>query len=206
MPLAKAVEAHTSLTTLHLSYNRLQDASVLASSLAMNRSSLVELNLDHNMLGEDTALALAAMLQTNRRLKLLDLNSNSLHDRGGVALARSLRDNTSLRRLGMARTGIGAETAESFLRTLQDNVTLCRLRLEANQPNLPGILERRCLYLVQANRSGRYLLRDGQGKRNNSDDTKGCNTGIWPFVLERLGPDMVFFFLREDPGLVPSNC
>jgi Ran GTPase-activating protein (RanGAP) involved in mRNA processing and transport len=206
-PLALAIESHFSLTTLHLSYNRLHDASVLAYSLAKNQSSLLELNLDHNALDTQTAFAMAKMLHTNTRLRTLQLNSNPLQDEGGAAIATALRHNTSLQSLGMARTGVASATVSSFIQTLGTNVTLTDLRLERNEPCLPTKISHHCLYIVQANNSGRYLLRDHkQNKKNDSnEDTSDYNNrGLWPLVLKGLEPSMIYFFLREKPSLVPS--
>ena len=62
IPLAYALRRHVSLKTIHLSYNQLKDATLLGVTLELNRSSLMELYLDHNRLDVDTAIALARAL------------------------------------------------------------------------------------------------------------------------------------------------
>lgn len=234
-PLANAIRRHVSLKTLHLSYNLLKDATSLGANLEMNQSSLKELYLDQNRLDNNTVVALARVIRQNDTLTLLQLNYNNIGDEGGKIIADALKDNTCLKTLGLAHNSLKSETASSLLRSLEcnRNVTLVRLFLHGN-PEFPKSLERTISYLVQANRAGRYLLRndDGESKsaiaendKRDSDNDKDKNEkkekknvtggggsdskrhvlGLWPLVLQRSEPDMVYFFLVQKPSLVRSS-
>jgi len=231
IPLAYALRRHVSLKTIHLSYNRLKDASSLGTSLELNLSSLTELYLDHNSLNVRTAHALARALRRNNKLSILQLNSNNLGDEGGRIIAEALRDNTGLKTLGLARNSLKSKTAVSLLKSLNfhGNVSLVSLSLDDN-PDFPVLSERFILYLVRANRAGRYLLRNDihtnasgeincnncsrrtatantcKGSNSHGDDgnreVRNYKSKLWPLVFERLEPDMIYFFLREKPRLI----
>jgi Ran GTPase-activating protein (RanGAP) involved in mRNA processing and transport len=218
LPLAHAIQCHVSLKILHLSYNRLSNATPLGVSLEMNQSSLVELHLDHNSLGADTARALARALTRNSRLKVLQLNSNQVLDEGGHDLAKALKDNSSLKTLGLARNQLGEGTARELLDALRSkNVSLTRLFLEENS-HVPTALAAQCLFLLKANKCGRYLLQETRNVQDSAVGSRGKASGssppspaggyrcsLWPLVLEDLEPSLIFFFLTEKPSLVPSH-
>mmetsp|Transcript_5108 Transcript_5108/g.14844 ORF Transcript_5108/g.14844 Transcript_5108/m.14844 type:complete len:339 (-) Transcript_5108:977-1993(-) len=184
LPLAYALRRHVSLKTIHLSYNQLVDATPLGRSLEQNLSSLAELYLDHNRLNTDTAVALSRALQHNNKLSVLQLDSNNIGDEGGALIAEALGINKRLKFLGLAQNSLKSKTASALLRTLDSNrnVSLEHLSLSDN-PHLPISAENTILYLVRANRAGRYLLRDdlpksirtGDGDRNYNDDTHSTN-------------------------------
>jgi len=168
-PLANAIRRHVSLKILHLSYNLLKDATSLGINLEMNQSSLKELYLDHNRLDSKTAVALARVIRQNDTLTVLQLNYNNIGDEGGKIIADALKDNTCLKTLGLAHNSLKSETASSLLQSLEcnRNVTLLCLFLGDN-PEFPKSLERTISYLVQANRAGRYLLRNDDGDESKS--------------------------------------
>lgn len=208
LPLAFAIHDHVSLSTLHLSYNKLADASPLKLCIDAQKSRLTELHLDHNLLTEKTAFALAEALEKNTSLLLLQLDSNRLGEAGGVAIAKALRKNTCLQTLGLQRNRLGTRTANALLDSLQtDNFSLHRLYLGVN-PDIPESIEAKCLRLVRANQCGRYLLRiEGreQDKDNYSERPNSHAKSLWPHILARREPDIVFFFLTVQPSLVPCN-
>jgi Leucine-rich repeat (LRR) protein len=216
LPLALAVEQNISLQTLHLSYNQLVDAPSLANCIS-HSSSLVEVHFDHNQLNEDTAMALAMNLSINTSLKVLNLDYNSIGERGGVAIAQALVQNKTLKTLALKRNRLGIHTTHAFLQALRENVSLQSLSLAVN-PDMPPTQVQICLHLIKANRDGRYLLYNkNKWKSCNQNSIDGCirrqdeqgessRKGLWPFVLARSDPDIIFFFLVEKPSLVPSRC
>merc|ERR1719464_17413 len=166
-PLSNAIRKHVSLKTLHLSYNRLKDVTPLGRNLEMNQSSLMELYLDHNQLGVETAVTLARVIRQNHKLTVLQLNSNNLGDKGGKIIAEALNGNTCLKTLGLAHNSLMSETGYSLMRSLEcnRNVTLVRLFLDEN-PKIPS-LEHNISYLLRANRAGRYLLQNDDNPLDN---------------------------------------
>lgn len=207
-PLGEALHSHVSLTTLHLSYNLLHDATPIASAIRMNQT-LTELHLDRNRLNPDMGVALAEALRQNRTLKVLQLGSNQVGEKGGIALAKALGEggNTSLKTLGLARNELGPGTADALLKALDDNhnnLTLTLLMVDQN-PHMPPLKVQKIQRLVNANQSGRYLLHISDYSDESAEKQAYSIQGLLPLVLVRLEPDMMFFFLCEKPSLVPLS-
>lgn len=111
----------SSLKTLHLSYNRLQQAGIaigmalkndidetgstlstittLKRGISSSSCSLQELYLDYNQLTTASACAIAEGLAENTTLKVLQLNYNKIGDIGGQAIAKALGKSNRRRRL-----------------------------------------------------------------------------------------------------------
>lgn len=191
LPFLLVLSRHPSLEFIHLSYNRLKSIPSIGIALRQN-SHLHELYLDYNRLSAQSAVALADGLRQNRTLRVLQLNSNRIGDAGGKALALALGENRSLRVLGMNQNHLGKATAVALSSSLEENLWLTNLQIDKN-PDLSRYAPL-LLYIVRTNKAGRYLLR----KR------KITMRSIWPLVLERLDCDMMYFFLKECPDLIPS--
>lgn len=193
LPFIPVLNGHPSLRIIYLSYNRLQAASAIGATLRRN-TTLLELYLDYNQLNTATAIALAYGLEKNQTLRVLQLNSNKIGDAGGKALALALRDNTCLKSLGMNRNQLGMSTGAAFLSVLEDNLSLTTIHIEENPDLVP--LAPIVKYMVRTNKAGRYLLKDNTGKFQS----------IWPLLLRRLDPDMMYFFLKENPdSIIPTR-
>mmetsp|Transcript_5977 Transcript_5977/g.17305 ORF Transcript_5977/g.17305 Transcript_5977/m.17305 type:complete len:313 (-) Transcript_5977:26-964(-) len=206
LPLALLLKEHSTLQLIHLSYNQLEDVSILKESLSQPTCVLQELHLDHNQLTTASAIALAEGLAQNPQscLKTLHLNSNRIGDKGGVALGKMLMSNTSLRKLCLAKNRLGRNSLQSFWQALHtNNTTLWELQLDDN-PKLHSFIQIKgqMQRYLQANRAGRYLL--------HQDPPPPLS--LWPHVLERctrqssscIPPrlsDPQFYFLQEVPAL-----
>lgn len=207
IPLARLLCHHSSLHVVHLSYNRLQDASCLGLALATN-TSLQELYLDYNQLSGSSVVAIAEGLaqNPNTKLQVLCLNSNRMGDIGGQALAQLLHTNRSLKTLRLANNRLGNATATTLLKALEmHNTTLTELGLEENPDMLTSprdneieswILLGRIQQLLDANQAGRYLL----------NYQPPPPLGLWPFVLEGLPVDPQYYFLQQVPALTMTTA
>jgi Ran GTPase-activating protein (RanGAP) involved in mRNA processing and transport len=102
--LADALNNNSTLKELILYNNRIGDKGVraLALELSINNSTLKTLNLGFNDITDDGAQHLAQMLKTNRTLTHLWLQQNHIGDRGIQLLAGVLaRQNWSLQFLNL---------------------------------------------------------------------------------------------------------
>lgn len=102
--LANALSNNSTLTELILYNNRLGDKGVrlLAFELSINNRTLKKLNLGLNDLTDDGVQHLAQMLKTNRTLTHLWLHENHIADRGTQFLAAVLaRQNWTLQFLAL---------------------------------------------------------------------------------------------------------
>ena len=108
-----------------------------------HKSDVHTLLLGGNKLGDEGAVAVAAMLRHNRKLLRLDLGTNAIGDSGAVALARALELNTKsgLLLLGLSWNQIGDEGAEAFAESLRNGApALETLLLSANMITDSGAL------------------------------------------------------------------
>ncbi|EGG14858.1 hypothetical protein DFA_10731 [Cavenderia fasciculata] len=75
-------------------------------------------------IGDQEALALAAMLLKNNSLTLLNLNVNEITDTGAKAIAYSLKQNSSLKYLSLSQNFIGKEGLIALSEAIRVNRTL----------------------------------------------------------------------------------
>lgn len=94
------------LTVLDLSTKDLgpTEARVLGGLLVAN-TSLTDLNLHFNLIGDEGCVALAYALRFNASLTSLYLDDNSIGLMGGIAIGKALAVNTALTSLGVRRGG-----------------------------------------------------------------------------------------------------
>ncbi|KAF9432945.1 hypothetical protein BGZ76_010115, partial [Entomortierella beljakovae] len=113
------------------------DFRVLVKSLKTN-TTLVNLNLRGNKIGNKGALALSEALKTNNTLTALHLRTNSIGNEGALALSKALKTNTTLTALDLRYNSIGSEGALALTEALKTNTTLTTLDLEGNSFEFNG--------------------------------------------------------------------
>ena len=131
--IAEALRINSTLTELHLCDNGIGDQGVtaLAEALKVN-STLTELHLHHNNIGDQGATGLADALKVNSTLTVLHLDDNDIGDQGATALAEALKVNSTLTRLHLYDSGIGDQGATALAEALKVNSTLTELQLHHN--------------------------------------------------------------------------
>jgi len=144
---------HANLKILDLSWNSIsgKGASEIAHSLGVKKdtntptegaagshqesendsqasTTLEELNLSHNKLGNAGAECLSSMLKVNSSLKLLDISSNGLTDEGVAFMCDSLLLNATLQHLFMS--GNNVTSTSRIAGVLEINCYLLTLNLQ----------------------------------------------------------------------------
>lgn len=109
-----------------------QDVAAVAKALTKN-TSVTSLAIAGNHIDDAGAQALADMLRSNRTIKEISLGSNRIGDEGAKAIAEALRDNHTLRELSLSRNRIGDEGVAAIASALADNNTLSSLALDVNR-------------------------------------------------------------------------
>ena len=119
-PLAEYISVTTSLTELNLFENNMgEDGGLaIAKALKSNRSLLT---LKSNYLGARGAKAMEEALKVNNVLKTLEAPSNGIDDEGAKALAEGLFVNASVTELNLNDNNIGAEGAKALAASLAAN-------------------------------------------------------------------------------------
>jgi len=131
--LAEALRTNTTLISLKLRVNNLgpEDVKALKEALRTNKT-LSSLKLNYNNLGPDGAKALAEALCTNTTLTSLDLSNNNIRPDGAKALAEALCTNTTLTSLDLSCSTLDSEGAKALAETLCTNTTLTSLVLRVS--------------------------------------------------------------------------
>ena len=128
--LSKALSVNSSLTNLDLRKNSIGDsgATSLSQALAVN-SSLTNLVLRENSIGDSGAESLSQALSVNSSLTNLDLRWNSIGDSGAASLSQALAVNFPLTYLDLSVNSIGDSGAASLSQALAVNSSLTTLDL-----------------------------------------------------------------------------
>ena len=129
----------TSLTQLDLRRNGIGDAFAASLSEALTaNSSLTNLNLSGNSIGAVGAASLCQALTANSSLTNLDLSYNSIGAVGAASLCQALTANSSLTNLDLSYNSIGAVGAASLFQALTANSSLTNLDLNGNSISAVG--------------------------------------------------------------------
>jgi len=109
-------------------------ARVLATLLMRSEppQTIKYLNLSDNLIRSQGASDLGRALEINTSLTELLIKLNRLGDEGGKALVESLKVNKSLTLLTLAHNEMGSETAEALKEALEKNETLTTLDIAGN--------------------------------------------------------------------------
>jgi len=119
---------------LQLDHNLLGDASAeaLAVTLRSRRCSLESVDLDFNRIGDLGAKHLAAALEVNASLKELQLHCNAVAGIGAAALAQALRTNRTVHSLSLHGNRVQNDGAVKLAEALEANSTIKTLSLHGN--------------------------------------------------------------------------
>ena len=131
--LSDALKSNTTLTELNLSSNFIGDAGAASVADALkSNTTLTKLNLSSNGIGAAGAASVADALKSNSTLTKLNLSENDIGDAGAASVADALKFNTTLTKLNLSSNGIGAAGSASVADALKSNTTLTKLKLSSN--------------------------------------------------------------------------
>jgi len=138
--MIKRLLSHPRLRSINLSHNRLKCKTGRAlGKMIKTVSTLEELNLEDNEIGEEGATAIALGIQCETaKLKSLNISQNIIGDNGGIAICKALMVNTTLTDLSIGANGLGLIFAKSLSATLANNSTLQTMNIVSNTIGLEG--------------------------------------------------------------------
>ena len=120
--LGSIFEFNSTLVEVRLGGNKLGDAGVVDLSRGLGSNhSLQRLELDWNQVSNVGGEALADSLLTNGSLKVLDLSGNQIALKGCLALAKALPYHLELRELNMTNNRMNDVAAEAFVASLTEH-------------------------------------------------------------------------------------
>ena len=120
---ARALSGNASLTVLDLHRSGIRDhgAVALSKALLTSNTTLKELYLRENAIGDAGATAFGFYLARNLQLQTLDLQRNVFGDAGAIAIGRGLRKNSTLQRLYVARNPLSMAGYSCIFAALHEN-------------------------------------------------------------------------------------
>ncbi|NXH12482.1 DRC5 protein, partial [Bucco capensis] len=129
---------HPCLVELNLSHNLIGDEGAQALGKLINRSRLETLDLCNNQIHHVGAQALAQALAKNSTLTSLNLRLNCVEDKGGKAIGQALLTNTTLKSIHLGSNNLSEQTALLFSQVLAQNTTLTSINFSCNHLGLDG--------------------------------------------------------------------
>ena len=130
--LSNFLKTNTTVKTISLCNSSIDGVTALAECLKYN-TSLTELVLNSDEIGDDGAAALGQCLKHNTSLTTLELNSNKIGNVGATDLGECLKCNKSLTRLELSGNEIGNDGATALGECLKHNTSLTTLILRSNK-------------------------------------------------------------------------
>lgn len=131
--LCRSLRGNHSLTTLALSYNKVDDTGgVYLSDMILRNRALVKLHLGANLFSPTSAGFFGVALAKNTTLQFLDLSRNFLRSVGVWPLAVALMGNRTLRSIDLRYNRIDAAGAEMLCELIAVNSAITVMRLSGN--------------------------------------------------------------------------
>ncbi|XP_072894965.1 NACHT, LRR and PYD domains-containing protein 3-like [Hemitrygon akajei] len=140
--LASALSTNPSLTELNLNDNKLGDSGVKLVSAALRNPEckIQKLGLGKVGLADSGAEDLASALSTNSSLMELDLSNNKLGDSGVKLVSAALRNpECKIQKLWLRKVGLTDSGAEDLASALSTNSSLTVLNLNENKLGDSGV-------------------------------------------------------------------
>lgn len=136
--IVAALRVCPTVSAVCLPYNVITDQGgvLLAEALTQHTNALEEVDLQHNTLGPESGMALAAALAANDSLSSLRLAGNALGGQCGSAFGASLRRNSTLAVLDLYNTDMTVQSLVPLCRSLEVNRGLVALNI--GRPLLRG--------------------------------------------------------------------
>jgi Ran GTPase-activating protein (RanGAP) involved in mRNA processing and transport len=139
--LATELSTNTTLLELVLASNNVGDGGAIAIANALGTNqTLTGLWLDNNNIGDEGIEALGHCLKLNHSLSKLIIRYNSVGTAGMISLADALKINNSLKELGMDSCSIDDEGAINMAKAIETNTTLTELDMQNNVVGENGAL------------------------------------------------------------------
>ena len=108
--IANVLLCNTKLKELDVSYNYFSASGIIKIFQEMKVSSLITLNISHNMITDEAAGSIATVLSHNRNLQTLSVSSNYLRFAGCAKILSRLKNIKCLTRLDISCNKIACDT------------------------------------------------------------------------------------------------
>lgn len=113
--LSKCVSTCKQLTVLHLNWSKIDDDKIrLLISQILDHPSLLELNLEHNLISDRGSRAIGKFINGHSKLEILNLCNNQIKSAGAQAIAHGIVKNQTLKQLNLRLNRLGDEGGQAI--------------------------------------------------------------------------------------------
>ena len=134
--IGEAIKVNKTLQKLDINHNSISDDGAVAFSDGLKYNiSLQELNMSYNKITNEGAKMIGEAIKGNKTLQKLNISHNSISDDGAVAFSDGLKFNISLQELNMSGNKISNEGAKMIGEAIKVNTTLHTLDLYQHNIN-----------------------------------------------------------------------
>ena len=154
----RGIERSMQLTSMNLGNNAIGGECIRTLMKALEHSSLLELDISINLLGNEGCDSVAEFLLTNSALEKIDLGSNGISSRGVKKIFDSLSNNSHLRILNLENNPLQNGPTDEIVYFLATNTTIeslnlgnCMLKNEGVLLVAEGLAKNRSLECLKLN-------------------------------------------------------
>lgn len=178
--MAQLVAASNHLERLYLNSNviTIGGMEAIARSLIENKSSLRELRVDSNPIGDDGIVLLAQALRRSKSIQRVHLGQRRMTNTGIVELCDALKDNSSIQYINCRSFSNDNDTADCIIDALHYNDTL--LEIEFDTVRVDQVKQTQIARFLHDNQLG--LRREATAFQR----TRRTIEAVWrPLVIDR---------------------
>ena len=147
------LQTNTALVELDMSNNYITCVGAIVEAMQINKT-LRRLNISHNKLSDDGAMAFSECLRTNTTLLEFDMQNINITWKGTNTIAEALKVNNALQKLSISHNNITEYGAIAFSEYLKTNTTLIELDISFNYIACKGVSS-----IAEAVRGNKTLLK-----------------------------------------------
>lgn len=137
--IAVAIEHSTSMKSVCLSDNKIDDDAVSIIAYAIEQStSMTDMDLSHNEIGNDGAVDIADAINHSKSITAVDLSHNSISDDGASAIAEAIAQSTSMTSLNLSYNKIGDVGAGYLADAIQRSTSMTAVYLSSTEISTAG--------------------------------------------------------------------
>ena len=138
--VATTISGNVCLLELYVCRNNLQIAGTIVKAL-QNICTLTKLHFGNNIISDQTAYDIAALVSRNTKLNVIEISGSKLQTTGIIKIMKALQGIYTLKKLYLNNDNITEEAADNIATVISCNLDLQELNLGSNNLQASGIIK-----------------------------------------------------------------
>ena len=138
--VATTISGNVCLQELYVCSNNLQTAGTIVTVL-QNICTLTKLHFGNNIISDQTANDIAALVSHNTKLNVIEISGSKLQTTGTIEIMKALQEIYTLKKLYLNNDNITEEAADDIATVISCNLDLQELNLGSNNLQASGIIK-----------------------------------------------------------------